>query len=135
MFYGRNLVRAFAPVVVLAAVASAAPAAHALMGFSKVDVVVPRFNGDAYTGYQQKVQADAPAELKNTQVGKDYEVDACLVGKSSICLMSPWVRVGDSKKVIPIKNAAGETAQVRIRFSNDALTRVNVSVKGEWRAR
>lgn len=113
----------------------AAPAAFGAYTYSGYDAQVGRFNGNGYTGSQSKAAADASAEIVSNQVGGNYNVDACLVSASAnICLLSPWVRVGDNA-TYQVSNAAGAGAQVRIRFSNDLTTRVNVQVTGKWRAR
>lgn len=132
----RKCLSALASFMALGAMASVAPVAYATMNYDKFSVTVPKVNGDAYTGSQKKVQADAPAELRHVSVGGNYGVDACVVGKdSSICLVSPWKRLKGKDVSQSIPNAAGETSSVRIRFSNDVKTLVNVAVKGEWRAR
>lgn len=48
--------------------------------------------------------------------------------------VTSWVRVDDGTNA-KLKNWVVRGNKVRVRFSNDLKTRVNVQVKGRWRSR
>ena len=96
------------------------------------NTTVGRVNGNGYTGSQTKVTSGANGMLISKYVGGDYQVDARMI--DSDWNAGAWEyniddwdpRVLDGHK----KHASGDS--VRVQFSNDFLTPVDVQVEGNW---
>ena len=122
--------------VTLATVAlvGAAGVANATYSYKSYDTVVGKFNGNGYSGEQQKTDAYEDGQIKSSSVGGPYKVDARLENSNGAAVGSSWVRVDDgSDKALP--NLINRGWQTRVHFSNDLGTRVNVAVKGKFIAR
>ncbi|MDN5725230.1 MAG: hypothetical protein L0G99_04760 [Propionibacteriales bacterium] len=109
-------------------------AAQASAGdWSNYNTTVGRFNGNGYTGDQAKGVTDATGWLRSGTVGGDYKVDARMESISGT-FTSGFARIGDGTNV-DLPNDFTEGTRVRVRFSNDLTTRVNVQVSGSWNPR
>jgi len=95
------------------------------------NTTVGRLNGSGYTGSQTKVTSGANGMLISKYVGGDYRVDARMIDNDDEGAweynIGDWdVRSLDGHKY----HAAGDS--VRVEFSNDWDTWVNVQVEGNW---
>lgn len=96
------------------------------------DTKVGKFNGNGYTGYQEKETDGANGKLESELVGGNYKVDARMIdegGESGV-----WLRNVDDNHTYSLpgyhKQYAGE--KVRVQFSNDITTCVDVRVTGQF---
>lgn len=105
-------------------------------GTSMVDysTTVGRFNGSGYTGYQTKASGNDKGYLYSSSVGGKYTVDARMVASSGE--KAKWVRDVDDKSsyILPKHNNMNSGKSVRVEFSNDITTPVNVQVEGSWKS-
>jgi len=125
------------PICALAVTASAicllGLTAHAGNNFSGYNTTVGKMNGNGYSGYQTKSTGGANGYIISTSVGGNYVVDArmnCNKGNA------PWKRniTDGTSGSLPgyYKQTAGES--IRIQFSNDITTPVDVQVVGKWKS-
>ncbi|ARJ37746.1 hypothetical protein SporoP8_01905 [Sporosarcina ureae] len=100
----------------------------ALSTYTNYSVVVPKFNGTAFTGTQYKNGNGTPLDLKVTVLGK--AVDARSYGSGGA---GGWVRITKlgSYSIPDPKNSKGDYSSVQ--FSNDLATYVDVAVVGSFR--
>lgn len=102
--------------------------------YSVYDLTVGRFNGSAYTGYQDKAVTGSAAGLVSEFVGGNYTLDVRQVGANGNT--GDWKRnVGDSQQS-SIDGDAGQTAgsSVRLQFSNSLTTIQNIQTNGTWKS-
>lgn len=103
--------------------------------FTSYNVTVGRVNGSGYTSNQSKATSGANGRIVSTSVGADYTVDARMQ-KSDGTANGSWYRsLGDNQDTgYSVDGHADQKAgnSVRIQFSNDLLTLVNVQVTGQW---
>lgn len=96
---------------------------------------VGRFNGSGYTAYQNKAIAGANGSLYSSLVGADYVVDARMQEvNGNTKINGVWTRDVDD---FTYYSLAGhyeflQGDYVRVQFSNDWCTPVNVQVQGSW---
>ena len=95
---------------------------------------VAALNGNGYTAYQTKTTTGASARLYSASVGGDYEVDARMIDSSGSA--GDWYRnLGDGEWAY-IDGSPYQLSgdSVRIQFSNDLTTLVDVQVTGSWKS-
>ena len=95
---------------------------------------VGKFNGDGYTAYQTKTVPFRAGDINSKSVGGGYKVDARLTGSG---YSGSWTRNIVSGKqyivgAVADKHIVG--SRVRVHFSNNITTPVNVQVSGTWRS-
>lgn len=95
---------------------------------------VGKFNGSGYTDYQTKVTTGAAAGLNSETVGGTYTVDVRM--QDSAGNAGDWAqKVGDNDyRAIDGSPEHTSGKLVRLQFSNDLTTRVDVQVSGNWRS-
>lgn len=102
--------------------------------YNEYSTTVGRFNGDGYTSYQTKSISGANGELSSGNVGADYVVDARMQEDDGTA--GSWTRdITDNTDYDldgHINHRNGD--YVRVHFSNDWNTSVNVQVDGFWRS-
>ncbi|MDO4779354.1 MAG: hypothetical protein Q4A42_07340 [Tissierellia bacterium] len=107
---------------------------YAGTSYSDYSTTVGRFNGNGYTSYQTKSISGANGDLYSSSVGADYVVDARM--QESDGTAGSWTRdVTDSTNYEldgHVNHSSGDS--VRVHFSNDWNTTVNVQVTGSWRS-
>lgn len=98
------------------------------------DTTVGKFNGSGYTGYQVKDATGTPGDLNSTFVGGSYKVDGRMVDDSGDT--GDWERNIDDWSVVTLdgdnQQLSGE--EIRVQFSNDLSTPVDVQVTGSWKS-
>ncbi|MBW4677796.1 MAG: hypothetical protein KME52_28510 [Desmonostoc geniculatum HA4340-LM1] len=107
--------------------------AFAGTGWSNYSTTVGAFNGNGYSGTQIKDTMGAAAQLNSWTVGGGYEVDA-RQQLSSGSGNGDWTRNVSGGYIYYLD---GDPAQnggstVRVHFSNDLTTTVDVQVTGTW---
>lgn len=106
-------------------------AGNSYVGYS---TTVGRFNGDGYTAYQKKSISGANGRLHSSNVGADYTVDARMQEDDGT--VGSWTRsIGDNNYYDldgDVNHKRGDS--VRVQFSNDWNTSVNVQVDGSWKS-
>lgn len=127
-----NKTRAVAMAVsALAILGAGASTAHADYGTQGYNTTVGRFNGDGYSGSERKSFTDDSGRIYSGSVGGNYQVDARMISQSGTWLGSGWARIDDGT-VASLTNWLTAGTWVRVHFSNDLGTRVNVQVTGSW---
>jgi len=99
--------------------------------YSNYNLTVGSFNGSAYTGYQTKTTTGAPGNLRTSSVGGSYTLDARMQASSGT---GGWVRRVTDNDTRNLPNSVAKGSLVRLQYSNDATTPVNVQVTGSWRS-
>lgn len=99
----------------------------------KYSTTVGKFNGNGYTGYQTKACTKEDGYLYSNAVGGSYVVDVRMISNDT---KAAWVRdVNDNRGYyIPGNENLKAGNEVRLQFSNDLLTPVDVQVEGEWKS-
>jgi hypothetical protein len=97
------------------------------------NTTVGKYNGSGYSSYQTKSISGANGWIYSEQVGGKYVVD---VRMNSTAGNAPWLRNvtdGTSSSLPGVyKQNAGDS--IRLKFSNDVNTPVNVQVIGTWKS-
>lgn len=108
-------------------------AAYAGTSYSGYNTTVGRLNGNGYTDYQKKDISGANGYIASSVVGGAYLVDARMNSGSG---NGSWLRdVTDGTSAELPGNAKQKAGcSVRLQFSNDVTTPVNVQVSGEWKS-
>ena len=108
-------------------------AAYAGTTATYYSTVVGKFNGCAYTSYQTKAVSGKNGYINSNTVGGKYKVDVRMESSSA---SGDWLRnVSDgTKEEIKAHSKHTKGSQIRLKFSNDALTPVSVAVDGEWKS-
>mgnify|MGYP001630639534 CR=1 FL=1 len=98
------------------------------------NTTVGRLNGNGYTAYQTKYIGGANGDLSSDYVGSDYVVDARMQEDDGTA--GSWTRDVDDNSYYDldghIDHKYGD--YVRVQFSNDWNTTVDVQVGGSWRS-
>lgn len=107
--------------------------AYAGTSYSKYNTTVGKFNGSGYSGYQTKSISGANGYISSSTVGGSYVVDARMNSSSG---NGSWLRnVNDGTKAeLPGNSNQKKGSSVRVKFSNDITTPVNVQVVGSWKS-
>lgn len=107
---------------------------YAGTAYVSYNTTVGRLNGSGYTGYQSKSVSGANGDLRSGSVGGSYVVDARIIDSAGH--VGSWTRnIGDNGNYVldgNVKHTSGD--RVRVQFSNDWNTPVNVQVTGSWRS-
>ncbi len=98
--------------------------------YDDYDVIVPRFNDNAFTPQQTKSTTSASADLKVSILGK--ALDARVYSYSGGT--GPWVRIETVGGPFKLPNSIKAGKDARVEFSSDLTQLVDVRVKGEWRS-
>lgn len=121
-------------IILGALLISSSIVAFAAGDYVNYSTTVGKFNGSGYTGYQTKTTTGAAAGVVSTTVGGNYTVDVRL--QESNGTVGPWFgKLGDNQSAAITsvsEHKAGDS--VRLQFSNDLTTRVDVQVDGKWRS-
>ena len=127
----KKTIKIAAVVIVIAALFGGA--VYAGTSYDRYNTTVGRFNGAGYSQYQTKAVGGANGFISSASVGGSYTVDARMNSSKG---NGAWLRsVNDGTKAgLPgnAKQTAGTS--VRVQFSNDLLTPVNVQVEGYWKS-
>lgn len=109
-------------------------AAYAGTAYKKYVVGVGRFNGSGYTEEQTKKTTGTRGRIDSDTVGGDYVVDVRMVNNSG--KHGSWVRDLSDNMIlnIPVVDALAAGTKVKLEFSNDITTPVNVAVQGRWKS-
>ena len=119
--------------MIAATLFAGAGVAHAGTSYSSYSTTVGAFNGNGYTGGQTKAVSNRSGNLRSVAVGGRYTVDARMQrtnGNNS----GSWVRNVNSSQTRNLPNRLPAQSRVRVHFSNDLLTPVQVQVEGSWRS-
>lgn len=110
-----------------------ASASFAGTSFSGYNTTVGKFNGSGYSGYQTKSISGANGQIASTSVGGDYVVD---VRMNSSKGDGSWLRnvTDGTNKEVPGNSAQTTGSSVRLQFSNNINTPVDVQVSGSWKS-
>lgn len=124
-------------IVALTGVMAIAASVSVLAGtsYTGYDTTVGRFNGSGYTGYTQtKTVSGGNGTIASGTVGGNYVVDVRM--QDSQGNSGAWARdIGDNDTAPldgHIYHSKGDS--MRLHFSNDIDTSVNVQVTGEWKS-
>lgn len=95
--------------------------------------VVGRFNGCGYCNYQTKAVSGKDGYISSSKVGGKYKVDVRMESSSG---SGDWLRnvTDGTQKAVKAHSKHTKGSQVRLKFSNDALTPVAVGVSGYWKS-
>lgn len=115
---------------ILAASLLGGGAAYAGQTYKSYNTTVGKFNGSGYTGYQTKSITGAAGKLDSGSVGGSYKVDARMEGSKD----GDWATEITDGSFRYLYNQSGAGSGVRVQFSNDWNTRVNVQVSGQWKS-
>lgn len=118
-------------VMALAILGAGVSTAHADYGTQGYNTTVGRVNGNGYSGSERKSFTDDSGKIYSSTVGGNYRVDARMISQSGTWLGSGWARIDDGTQA-PLTNWLTAGTWVRIQFSNDVTTPVNVQVTGSW---
>lgn len=107
---------------------------YAGTSYSSYNTTVGRFNGSGYTGYQTKTTSGANGNLRSKSVGGSYVVDARMIESNGTA--ASWRRnITDNKNYALDGHYSHKKGdRVRVQFSNDLTTPVNVQVTGSWKS-
>lgn len=102
--------------------------------YRRYNTTVGKINGSGYTGYQIKSVSGANGELSSESVGADYVVDARM--QESDGTAGSWTRNVSDNNIYNLDGHVGHSRgdSVRVQFSNDWNTFVDVQVTGSWRS-
>lgn len=115
-------------VAVTAICASMVYAGTTYQGYN---TTVDDWGGDGYTGFQTKATSGANGMLISKYVGGNYQVDARMIDNDD---EGAWEYNIDDWDVRSLDGHKDHTSgdRVRVHFSNDLLTPVDVQVEGNW---
>ena len=124
-----------ATLLVLACMLTMAVTAFAGNSFTNYNTTVGRINGNGYSGTQVKATSGANGCIKSTSVGGNYTVDVRMQ-KSDGTANGSWYRALNDNMNTGY-NIDGNSSQkagnnVRLQFSNNLNTLVDVQVIGSW---
>lgn len=108
--------------------------AFAGTAYSNYSTTVGRLNGSGYTSYQRKAISGANGNLNSRLVGGNYVVDARMQEKNGAS--GAWTRNITDNTFYELDSHVNHSKgdSVRVHFSNDWNTPVNVQVAGSWRS-
>lgn len=100
--------------------------------FEFYDTTVGKVNGNGYTGFQTKVTTGAAADLYSYIVGGNYEVDVRQIDTKGN--NGSWCRnvVDDQDRFVDGHSGHTAGSSVRLQFSNNLTTVVDIQVQGQW---
>lgn len=104
--------------------------AQAGTNYEGYDVIVPKFNGNAFTPQQEKSKSGESVDLKVSTLGKAIDARAHSYDGGT----GSWVRVATVGGPFKLPNSIKKGASTRVEFSTDFNEVVDVRVKGEWRS-
>lgn len=122
-------------LVVPACLATLSFTAMAGNSYTKYDTTVGKFNGNGYSGTQTKETSGANGYIISDSVGGGYSVDVRMQ-KSNGSASGEWYRNLKSGTNTGyeidghVDQKSGDS--VRLQFSNDLTTHVDVQVTGWW---
>ena len=124
--------KVFITILVILAVGSSM--AYAGTSYKSYSTTVGKLNGNGYTAYQTKAKTGANGTLVSSSVGGKYTVDARMQDKNGI--IGPWTRDVDDNKTYTLKGHANHIKGygIRVHFSNDLTTTVDIQVEGKWKS-
>lgn len=101
--------------------------------FADFNTTVGKFNGSGYTGTQRKAYSGANGYVSTSSVGGGYSVDARMVSGN---IKGGWTRgiSGNCGQELPGNSQQKKGKNVRVQFSNNITTPVNVQVTGRWKS-
>ncbi len=107
---------------------------YAGTSYVEYSTTVGRFNGAGYTSYQTKSISGANGMLYSRSVGGDYVVDARMQKDDGVAGL--WTRDVDDNSNYYLDGHVSHYngSSVRVQFSNDWNTTVNVQVEGSWKS-
>ncbi|WP_243388160.1 hypothetical protein [Bacillus kexueae] len=108
---------------------------YASTSWKSYSTTVGKYNGSGYTGYDHvKSSSGANGQVKSSSVGGDYVVDVRMQDAQGNS--GDWARnLGDNETLTldgHKNHIKGDS--MRLHFSNDWNTPVNVQVSGTWRS-
>jgi len=108
-------------------------AAYAGTVYKNYVVAIGRFNGSGYTDEQTKKTTGTKGRIDSDTVGSDYVVDVRMQNDAG---HGAWVRDLSDNMIlnIPVVDALAAGTKVKLKFSNDITTPVNVVVQGQWKS-
>lgn len=94
---------------------------------------VGKVNGSGYTAYQTKTTTGANGSLRSDEVGGKYTVDARMQDRNGI--IGAWTYGVNDNKTYTLKGHINQKKDygIRVQFSNDLNTFVNVQVEGSFK--
>ncbi|MGJ7036488.1 hypothetical protein [Anoxybacillus eryuanensis] len=104
--------------------------AQAGTSYEGYDVIVPKFNGNAFTPQQEKSKSSESVDLKVSTLGKAVDARAHSYDGGT----GNWVRIATVGGPFKLPNSIKKGAATRVEFSTDFNEVVDVRVKGEWRS-
>ncbi len=107
---------------------------YAGTSYVNYNTTVGKFNGSGYGADQTKVTSGANGYIKSTSVGGDYEVDVRELDDDGNA--GEWTRnIKDgSEKSVSGHRYTTKGDRVRLEFSNDWNTPVDVQVTGKYKS-
>lgn len=95
--------------------------------------IVGRFNGCGYSYNQTKAVGGKDGYIYSNTVGGKYKVDVRMESSSA---SGEWLRnvTDGTQKAVDAHSKHTKGSQVRLKFSNDITTPVNVEVDGDWKS-
>lgn len=108
--------------------------AFAGTSYQNYNTTVGKFNGNGYSSFQTKSTSGANGDLNSSSVGGGYNVDVRMIDQNGNS--GSWARNIKSGSTAQIDSHLNHTSgkNVRLQFSNDLTTRVDVQVVGSWRS-
>lgn len=104
--------------------------AQAGTNYSGYDVIVPGFNGNAFSPQQTKTTSNASSDLKVSTLGKAMDARAHSYSGGT----GAWVRISTVGGPFKLPNTIKSGSDTRVQFSSDFNQLVDARVKGEWRS-
>ena len=94
--------------------------------------IVGKLNGYGFSGYQTKTYTGNSGVLYSSLVGGAYVVDVRMDGIYD----GAWVRDVNDYQTRTLPSTSGQTSgsSIRLKFSNDWNTSVDVLVSGSWQS-
>lgn len=114
-----------------AALALGGVSANAGTTYTSYNTTVGKFNGNGYTGYQNKTTSSAAGNLRSGTVGGSHVVDARMQASAGT---GAWARGVNDNESRTLTNSVGTGKSARVQFSTNWNTRVDVQVTGSWRS-
>ncbi|MEG0923445.1 MAG: hypothetical protein RR313_02760 [Anaerovoracaceae bacterium] len=107
---------------------------YAGTSYGRFSTTVGDMNGNGYTAYQTKALTGAEGSLDCDYVGGDYTVDARMQSEPGI--IGAWTRnvTDNTTYALGSHSLQSKGERIRIQFSNDLTTLVDVQVEGRWKS-
>ncbi len=102
--------------------------------YREYSTTVGKLNGNGYTSFQTKSVSGANGNLQSSMVGGDYLVDARMQKDDGVS--GKWTRDITDDRYYDLDGHVNHFSgdNIRIQFSNDWNTVVDVQVTGNWRS-